>query len=135
MEIIQLSSYTYEEKAEIAKRHLIGKQAKAHGLSAERIQFDDEALNDIINLYTRESGVRSLEREIASICRKATAELIKSGDKQITITKELVREYLRAPRYIYDHVDEQNRVGCGQWAGLDGDRRRDTQRGSDGVQG
>jgi len=111
MEIIQLSSYTYDEKAEIAKRHLIGKQAKAHGLSEKRISFNDAALNDIINLYTRESGVRNLEREIASVCRKATAELIKSGDESITITKDLVREYLRAPRYQYDKADRENRVG------------------------
>ncbi|MEX1308104.1 MAG: endopeptidase La, partial [Eubacteriales bacterium] len=111
MEIIQLSSYTYEEKAEIAKRHLIGKQAKAHGLSGEKIKFEDDALNDIINLYTRESGVRNLEREIASVCRKATAELIKSGKKEITVTKEMVRDYLHAPRYKFDQAEKQNRVG------------------------
>ena len=111
MEIIQLSSYTYEEKAQIAKRHLIEKQAKAHGLSGDKIKINDDALNDIINLYTRESGVRNLEREIASVCRKATADLIKSGEQQITITPELVREYLRAPRFAFDKVDKQDRVG------------------------
>ncbi len=111
MEIIQLTSYTYEEKREIAKRHLIKKQAEAHGLNKEKIIFDDEAVEDIINLYTRESGVRNLEREIAAVCRKATSRLIQSGDASITVTKEMVREFLKAPRFNYDVVDEMDRVG------------------------
>ena len=111
MEIINLSSYTYEEKSQIAKRHLIEKQAKAHGLSSEVIKFEDEALDDIINLYTRESGVRNLEREIAAVCRKATSELIKSGKKDITITKKMVREYLKAPRFKYDVMEEKDKIG------------------------
>jgi len=111
MEIIELSSYTYEEKSQIAKRHLIEKQAKAHGLGEGMILFEDEAINDIINLYTRESGVRNLEREIAAVCRKATSELIKSGEKKITITKQMVRNYLKAPRFTFDVMEENDRVG------------------------
>ena len=111
MEIIQLSSYTYEEKREIAKRHLIRKQAEAHGLNKDKILFEDDAVDDIINLYTRESGVRNLEREIAAVCRKATSQLIQSGEPTITVTKEMVREYLKAPRFTYDVVDDRDRVG------------------------
>ena len=111
MEVIQLSSYTYEEKLEIAKRHLIRKQAEAHGLNKEKILFDDEAVSDIINLYTRESGVRNLEREIAAVCRKATSQLIQSGEASITVSKEMVREFLKAPRFTYDLVGEKDRVG------------------------
>jgi ATP-dependent Lon protease len=111
MEVIQLSSYTYEEKFKIAKRHLIKKQTEAHGLSKDKIIFTDEAVEDIINLYTRESGVRNLEREIAAVCRKATSRLVQSGDASITVTREMVREFLKAPRFTYDLVGDYDRVG------------------------
>ena len=111
MEIIQLSSYTYEEKKEIAKRHLIRKQAEAHGLNKDKILFTDDAVEDIINLYTRESGVRNLEREIAAVCRKATSRLIQSGEPSITVTKEMVREFLKAPRFNYDVIGDKDKIG------------------------
>jgi len=111
MEIIQVSSYTYNEKLEIAKRHLVKKQALAHGLGEEKIVFEDDALNDIVNLYTRESGVRNLEREIAAICRKAASEIVKTKVKRVLITKEKVLEYLKAPRYSFDSIDEEDTVG------------------------
>ncbi len=111
MEIIHVSSYTYNEKIEIAKRHLVTKQAKVHGLDESKISFEDDALNDMVNLYTRESGVRSLERAIASICRKVASEIVKTGAKKIVVTKEKVREYLKAPKFSFDFVDDTDRIG------------------------
>jgi ATP-dependent Lon protease len=111
MEVIHVSSYTYNEKLEIAKRHLVKKQALAHGLDEQKIAFEDEALEDIINLYTKESGVRSLEREIAAICRKVASELVKTGEEKIVVSKDKVLEYLKAPRFGYDLMDETDSIG------------------------
>ncbi len=100
MEILQLAGYTDMEKIEIAKRHLIPKQLKAHGLAKMKLEFEEEAIVTIIENYTREAGVRNLEREISSICRKVAKTLVKEKElKYSQITKELVFEHLGKPKY------------------------------------
>ena len=96
MEVIELSSYTDEEKLEIAKRHLIPKQRKKHGLTANQLKLSDDAIRELIALYTKESGVRSLEREIASVCRK-TAKMIASGECRALKLKAGMLEDLLGP--------------------------------------
>ncbi|MCL4134398.1 UNVERIFIED_CONTAM: hypothetical protein GTU68_024318, partial [Idotea baltica] len=87
MEVLRLSGYTEEEKVEIAKRHLIEKQREGHGLKAEEFKIEDEALTELTRTYTREAGVRSLEREIAKLARKSITKIVKDGAKSVTITQ------------------------------------------------
>jgi ATP-dependent Lon protease len=94
MEIIDLSGYTEEEKVHIAMKYLVKKQIKANGLTAAKIKFDEQAIRDIINYYTREAGVRNLEREIATVCRKAAKELITENKKSIKINSKVVSRFL-----------------------------------------
>lgn len=111
MEIIELPSYTAEEKFHIAKEHLIPKQLKEHGLKASQLKITDDALNDIIKFYTKEAGVRSLERVIASVCRK-TARKIASGElKKVTVKPEIIQEYLGIKKYSADLVSKENQTG------------------------
>ncbi|MFN8672899.1 MAG: endopeptidase La [Candidatus Sericytochromatia bacterium] len=100
MEIIELGSYTVEEKMEIAKRHLITKQLKEHCLDEKAVIFKDEALLEIISKYTREAGVRNLERTIATLCRKALTKMQKENLKQVKIDNKTVLEFLKRPRYF-----------------------------------
>ena len=95
MEIIQLDGYTELEKAQIAKRHLIPRQLKAHSLEEDEVTFMDDAVSKIVRDYTREAGVRNLERQIAAICRKGIVKLTSNGWDHVVITPELVREYLK----------------------------------------
>ncbi|AFN75026.1 ATP-dependent Lon protease [Melioribacter roseus P3M-2] len=117
MEIIELPGYLEFEKLEIAKRHIIPKQLKAHGLDKFKIEIQDEAIKKIINEYTRESGVRNLEREIASVFRKTAHEIVIStnGKKKpklkITITPETIEKYLGVPRFRPKKADKELRVG------------------------
>ncbi len=111
MEVIDVSGYTYEEKREIAKRHLIPKELKEHGVDASTIRFKDEAIRAIVDGYTLESGVRNLERSIASIIRKALAKLLESGRKTITINEKVVAEFLGHPRFTYDKADQEDKIG------------------------
>ncbi|MCD6386472.1 endopeptidase La [Candidatus Sumerlaeota bacterium] len=117
MEIIRLPGYTHSEKLEIAKRHLIPKQLELHSLDKGQIIFSEEGIKTIIDGYTREAGVRNLEREIANICRKVAKEIVrkqKRGSrrlKQINITPEKVREYLGPQRYSRTYVDKTPQVG------------------------
>ena len=107
MEVIELSSYTDEEKVEIAKRHLIPKQLKEHGLKKSQLKISDGALRRIIADYTRESGVRVLEREIGKLCRKAAMQLVSSDVKQIIITDNELKELLGVPHYQETlHIDK-----------------------------
>ncbi len=99
MEIIQLDGYTEFEKLEIGKRHLVPRQLEAHGLKPDELTFDDSAIRRIISDYTREAGVRNLEREIAGICRKAIVWITENEADNVTVTPELVREYLKKQRY------------------------------------
>lgn len=111
MEVIELPSYTAEEKFHIAKNHLIPKQLKEHGLKASQMKINDDALNDIIQFYTKEAGVRSLERTIASLCRK-TAKKISSEDiKKVTVRKNNIQEFLGMKKYSEDILSKQNQVG------------------------
>ena len=110
MEIIELSSYTDEEKLAIAKNHLIPKQLKKHGLKKTQIRIGDDSIRGIISGYTRESGVRNLERCFAQICRKVAMELLK-GSKRVTITGDNLEGFLGVRKYIPDHRNIQDHVG------------------------
>lgn len=111
MEIIELPSYTAEEKFHIAKDHLIPKQLKEHGMKGTQLKIQDDAINDIIAYYTREAGVRSLERCIASICRK-TARKIANGDvKRVIVKAKELNDWLGVKKYLSDIVSKKDRVG------------------------
>ncbi|MFM2598864.1 endopeptidase La [Vibrio fortis] len=112
MEVIRLSGYTEDEKLNIAKRHLVDKQVKRNGLKANEITIEDSAIIGIIRYYTREAGVRSLEREISKICRKAVKNiLLDSGLKSVTVTMDNLKEYLGVQRHDFGKADESNRIG------------------------
>ena len=97
MEIIPIPGYTEDEKIEIAKQHLIEKQEKGHGLKPAEFELTDEGLRDIVRYYTREAGVRNLEREIAKLCRKAVTEIVKGNSGKVTVTPSNLEEYPRRP--------------------------------------
>jgi ATP-dependent Lon protease len=99
MEVIRLSGYTEEEKLGIAKRYLVPKQLEAHGLTAEQMTFSDNALRHLIREYTREAGVRNLDREIAALCRKAAAEIASGKRKRVRVDERRVRTWLGRPRF------------------------------------
>ena len=111
MEVIELTSYTDEEKVEIAKRHLIPKQIKRHGLTKTKFRLSDGALRTLIRGYTRESGVRVLERQIAALCRKAAMRLVSEAVKAVSITEDNLEELLGAPRYHPDRIPQTGQVG------------------------
>lgn len=111
MEVINVSGYTEEEKVQIAKRHLVRKQIEAHGLKPEQIKISDNAIRDIINYYTRESGVRNLEREIANVCRKVALKLVTKKKESYSVNPKNLPEYLGKKRYFYDIIEEQQEVG------------------------
>ena len=111
MEIIELPSYTTEEKFHIAKEHLLPKQIKEHGLKASQLKIRDEAIYDIIQFYTKEAGVRSLERQLASICRKVAKKIASEETKKVIIKQEDVAEYLGIKKYSADLISKENQVG------------------------
>lgn len=112
MEVIRLSGYTEDEKLNIAKQHLVEKQVKRNGLKSDEITIDDSAIIGIIRYYTREAGVRSLEREISKLCRKAVKEiLLNKALKNITITQDNLKDFLGVQRFDYGKADESNRIG------------------------
>ena len=111
MELIEVSGYTYEEKLNIAKRHLVPKQLKEHGLDKKEIKFTDEAIKTIIDGYTLESGVRNLERSIASVIRKGIARLLETKRKTMTINPAVVEDFLGHPRFTYDKADQEDKIG------------------------
>jgi ATP-dependent Lon protease len=111
MEIIELSSYTDEEKLKIAKNHLLPKQLKRHGFTKRQLQLTDDAIREIIVSYTRESGVRILERELAAICRKAAMKMVSQEAKTIRITGDAVEQYLGVRKYHPEKNGKENRVG------------------------
>jgi ATP-dependent Lon protease len=122
MEIIELPGYLEHEKKEIAKRHIIAKQLQAHGLTSDEVRFEDDAIIHIIQQYTREAGVRNLEREIASICRKVAKEMVlakqakgfskrKKRKVNIPVTKEGVEKYLGVPKFRTKPAELQPRIG------------------------
>ncbi len=112
MEIIRLAGYTEDEKMEIAKRHLIPHQLEGHGLKIEEWQTDDAALLEVIRRYTREAGVRNLEREIAKLVRKAVKELESSEDvTHVHVTTENLKDYLGVPKFRYGEAEFEDQIG------------------------
>lgn len=112
MEVIRLSGYTEDEKLNIAKDHLLSKQISRNGLKEKEITIEDSALMGIIRYYTREAGVRSLEREISKLCRKAVKELLLNKDlKHVQINQENLKDYLGVQRFDYGKAEDHNQVG------------------------
>ena len=110
MEIIELSSYTREEKFNIAKKHLLPKQLKKHGEKPSTVRITDKALYSVIDFYTREAGVRKLERSIADICRKSAKKLL-TGEKKITVTDVNITDFLGVKKYLPEHLEAHDEVG------------------------
>ena len=111
MEVIELTSYTDEEKLQIAKRHLLPKELKRHGLSRAQLKVSDDAIRSLIRGYTREAGVRVLERQLGALCRKAAMRVISDGVKSVHITAENLETYLGIPRYHPDRLPRTEQVG------------------------
>jgi ATP-dependent Lon protease len=112
MEIIRLPGYTEYDKLQIAKGFLVPKQIEANGLTEENIQFSQNAILTIIRRYTREAGVRNLEREIASVCRKVAREVAKEdGKKSLKVTAQSIQKYLGVPRFRYGQLEEKDEIG------------------------
>ncbi len=110
MEVIELNSYTREEKFNIAKKHLLPKQLKKHGEKSATVKVSDKALYGIIDFYTKEAGVRKLERKIADICRKAAKRLV-SGEKKINVTDANLSDFLGVKKYLPEHLAAQDEIG------------------------
>lgn len=135
MEIIELPGYLDHDKKEIAKRHIISRQLKEHGLSEKQASFEEEAISKIIDEYTREAGVRNLEREIASICRKAAKDIVlskqekkdskkKKSKRAIVVNADLVEEYLGVPKFRRKPAEREKRIGSVTglaWTSVGGD--------------
>jgi len=111
MEIIRISGYTEEEKLEIAKRYLLPKQLKEHGLTPIQVQISESAIKSIISYYTREAGVRNLERNLANVCRKAAKKIIEFDKKTVKINAGSITNYLGVKKFRYDMMEENNQVG------------------------
>jgi len=111
MEVIEVSGYTYEEKLHIAKKHLIPKVLKEHNIEDGVISISDPSVSSIIEGYTRESGVRELERRIGAVIRKSIADMLENNKESISITVNHVKKYLGSPVYTYDKVDKEDKVG------------------------
>ena len=111
MEIIRIAGYTENEKVEIARKHLIPNAIAKHGLNAKEWSIDDDALQFLIRRYTREAGVRNLERELSTLARKAVKELMISKKKAVKVTAAVVEEYLGVPKYRYGSIETDDQVG------------------------
>jgi ATP-dependent Lon protease len=111
MEIIRIPGYTEDEKVEIAKRHLIPKQMKEHGIKSEEWSISDQALRDLIRTYTREAGVRNLEREIANLIRKAVKEIELGNAKDVSITRRNIEKFAGIPRFRHTQTELEDLVG------------------------
>ncbi len=111
MEIIELPSYTRNEKLSIAKNHLIPKQCRRHGIDRRRFRIRDDAVFELIDYYTAEAGVRGLEREIASLCRKAARRFVSGEQKSLTLTAEGIKDFLGARKIVPEHISEIDEIG------------------------
>ena len=111
MEIIRIPGYTEDEKVEIARRHLIGKQGEAHSLKPDEWSISEDALRDLIRTYTREAGVRNLEREIANLARKAVREIVTGKAKKVAITRKNLEKYAGVRRFRFGEAESENMVG------------------------
>ncbi|TAD75153.1 MAG: endopeptidase La, partial [Sphingomonadales bacterium] len=112
MEIIRLEGYTEDEKVEIAQRHLVEKQVKAHGLKKGEFTLQEEALRDLIRYYTREAGVRTLEREVAKLCRKSLRQILEKKASSVTITPENLGDYSGVRKFKHGVSEEEAQVGA-----------------------
>lgn len=133
MEIIEVNSYTANEKFHIAREHLVEKQLKKNGIEAEKLKFTDDALRDMIRLYTREAGVRGLERQIGKVCRKVAKHILEEmqateeqahSDAKINVTAGDLEQYLGKPKYMQDKVNDKDEVGIVRglaWTSVGGD--------------
>ncbi|WP_299149845.1 endopeptidase La [uncultured Tateyamaria sp.] len=124
MEIIPLAGYTEDEKSEIAKQHLIAKQVKNHGLKKSEFELTDDALSDIIRYYTREAGVRNLEREIAKVARKSLTKIIKKEAEEVVVTSENLDDFLGVRKHRYGLAEQADQVGVVTglaWTSVGGD--------------
>ena len=124
MEIINLSSYTEEDKANIAMKYLLPKQIKLHGLTTKNIRLDEGTVRDIINYYTREAGVRNLEREIGSVCRKVAKVIVSESKKSVTVNRNNLEKFLGAKRFRFDYAGEKDEIGIATglaWTPVGGD--------------
>ena len=124
MEIIEVSSYTENEKSHIAMEHLIPKQVKKHGLKKEQLCIEEAALHEIITGYTKEAGVRSLERRIGEICRKTARKILEEKEETVTVNKENLENFLGRTRYTYQKKNETDEVGIVRglaWTSVGGD--------------
>ncbi|MBQ7960753.1 MAG: endopeptidase La [Clostridia bacterium] len=124
MDIIEISGYTEDEKFNIAKKYLLPKQRKANGLDSKMLKIPDKTLKLIIEGYTRESGVRSLERKLAAVCRKAAKEIVEENKQSVTVNEKVLTKYLGGRTYLYEHMSEENLVGAATglaWTEVGGD--------------
>lgn len=124
MEIIRIPGYTEEEKLKIAEKYLVSKQRKEHGISDENLKLSEKTLRAIINNYTKEAGVRELERKIGKLCRKAAAQIVSDDKKRVRIDMRNLKNYLGIPKYSYDLIEEENQVGVVRglaWTSVGGD--------------
>ena len=124
MEIIPLAGYTEDEKSEIAKQHLLGKQIKNHGLKESEFELTDEALSEMIRTYTREAGVRNLEREIAKLARKAVTKIVRKTDEKVVVTPENLEEFLGVKKFRYGLAEKEDQIGVVTglaWTSVGGD--------------
>ena len=111
MEVIELTSYTREEKFHIAKEHLIQKQIHKNGLKITNFKISDDGIYELIDSYTKEAGVRTLERVISSLCRKAAKEIVEDGKKKVIFTSDNVEQYLGVKKYLPDEISDKDEVG------------------------
>src|SRR5690606_10728962 len=124
MEVIDISGYTEEEKLNIAGRYLLPKQIKEHGLKVENIQVSEKTIRNLINYYTRESGVRNLERQLGTLCRKTAKRIVEDNVKSVKINTKNLGQYLGIEKYRYDIANEENQVGIATglaWTRVGGD--------------
>lgn len=124
MEVIDLSGYTQDEKLAIAERHLIPKQLEKHGIKSKQLIIDSDAVIDIINYYTREAGVRNLERQISNVCRKAAANIVAEKRRSITVTTSNLEAYLGKRKFHYELMAKKDEVGVARglaWTRVGGD--------------
>ncbi|MEM1301476.1 MAG: endopeptidase La [Pseudomonadota bacterium] len=124
MEIIPLAGYTEDEKAEIAHRHLIPKQVKNHGLKAKEFTLEPEALQEVVRTYTREAGVRNLEREIGKLARKAVTKIVKKEVEEVVVTPENLDDFLGVKKFRYGLAEESDQIGVVTglaWTSVGGD--------------
>ncbi len=124
MEIISLAGYTEDEKREIARQHLIDKQVKNHGLKKDEFEISDEALQEIVRTYTREAGVRNLERELAKLARKAVTKIVKGNAEKVEVTADNLDDFLGVKKFRYGLAEDEHQVGVVTglaWTSVGGD--------------